>query len=297
MRCHALIVFGIAAVGLFAQEAGDMDAAYQNLKAAEAKKDPQQILEWAEKTSVAARKAAATPANDDDAKQAVSRAKQVDTYTEYSEYAAALQTQDPKMVIALVESIDKRNPKSQYLSLAWGPYLHAVQQGGDGAKTDAAAEHILENDPNNPDALLVAADYNMRVKKQPEKVIAYSTKLIETLNAGAKPEGMSDADWSKRKSTMLGVAYWMNGLSYTGEGKFTDADKALRAALPYIQDNKDLLATGLFNLGLVDYKLSRGNKAMLRDALKYSQQCAAMPSAVQSQAETNVKAIERELKK
>jgi len=298
MRCHALALFVFAATIVLAQDPNaDMDAAYQKLKAAEAAKDPRQILEWAEKTSDAARKAAAMPANNDDAKQAVSRAKQVDTYTEYSEYAAALQSQDPKMVIALVESIDKRNPKSQYLSQAWGPYLHAIQQGGDSAKTDAAAEHILENDPNNSEALLVAADYNLRVKKQPDKVIAYSDKLIEVLNGNAKPEGMSDADWQKRKNTMLGVAYWMSGLSNTSLGKFTQADKDLRAALPYIQENKDLLATGLFNLGLVDYKLSRTNKAMLRDALKYSEQCAAMSSPVQAQAETNVQAIQRELKR
>jgi tetratricopeptide (TPR) repeat protein len=280
---------------LLAADPHDMDAAYQNLKAAEGKKDPELVLIWAAKTSDLAREAAAKPPADDDAKQAVDRAKQVDTYTEYADYAAALGSTKPATTIALVESIEKRNPKSEYLSKAWGPYLRAEQQLGDPAKAGHAAETILEHDADNDEALLVAADYNLRVARKPDKVIEYSSHLTEVLSKKPKPDGITDADWEKRKGQMLGVAYWMSGISYVGEGKFAQGDKSLRAALPYIQSNKDLMATGLFHLGLADYKLSKGNKAMLRDALKYSEQSAALPGPMQAQAQTNATAIRREL--
>src|SRR5882762_2983941 len=108
----------------------DLDAAYSNLKAGEGKTDPDLVRKWSAATSAIARKIAAGPATSDEDKQSVDHAKQVDTYTEYSLYAAALQTTDPAKVADLVDALMERNPKSQYLPTLSGKYLTSLQQSG-----------------------------------------------------------------------------------------------------------------------------------------------------------------------
>jgi hypothetical protein len=87
-------------------DAMDIDAAYGNLKAAEAKKDAAAVLKWSVAASEIARKAAQQPKaadqEDDDFKRALDFAKQVDTYTEYALYATALTGTDPKLVLQLI---------------------------------------------------------------------------------------------------------------------------------------------------------------------------------------------------
>src|SRR5262249_30231163 len=103
---------------LIALDADDLDAAHNNLKAAEAKKDPDAVLQLSNQTSAIARKVidSKQPAEDvEDWKRRVDFAKQLDTYTEYAIYAAALQTTDPNKRIALGEGLFARNAKSQYM--------------------------------------------------------------------------------------------------------------------------------------------------------------------------------------
>src|SRR6266849_5027515 len=71
-----------------AADPDDLDAAYNNLKAGEGKTDPDLVKKWSAATSVIARKVAAGPSASDEDKQSVDHAKEVDTYTEYSIYAA-----------------------------------------------------------------------------------------------------------------------------------------------------------------------------------------------------------------
>ena len=49
----------------------------------------------------------------------------------------------------------------------------------------------------------------------------------------------------------------------------------------------------LFQLGVANFQLGKTgkNRALMREALKYSQQSAAMKSPVQTNAQNNVKAI------
>jgi tetratricopeptide (TPR) repeat protein len=171
-----------------------------------------------------------------------------------------------------------------------------LQQSGQAAQTGPAAEQVLAGDPKCDDALLFAADFNLN-QKHNDKAIDYAGQLAEAVKAKAKPEGVADADWEKAKNAKLGLAYWYSGLAYNAAGKFGDADKVLRQAIPLLQDNQQALGVGLFNLGLADYKMAKanGNKPLLQDALKYSQQSAAIKGPLQTQAAQNVKAIRGEL--
>ena len=139
------------------------DLAYNNLKAAEGKKDPALVKAWAQRTSAAARKVIAADKHaSEDEKQYLEYARELDIYTEYSVYAAALQSTDPAVIIDLTENLEQRNAKSQYLTKIYGRYLNALRQTGQVDKAGARAEQIAAADATNEDALLIAADYNLQ---------------------------------------------------------------------------------------------------------------------------------------
>ena len=266
----------------------DLDAAYCNLKAAEAKNDVDQMKKWAVRTSELARKNAHSAPAD--------YTKQVALYCEYSLYSAASHSTDAAKVVDLVETLERLNPQSQYLPKAYGNYLATLRKMGDVDKAGGAAEKLADRGVDNEDVLLVAADYNLQKKTQPEKVILYSSRLIETLRSKPKPEGVADADWEAKKQSLSGLANWMAGVTYSGQGNSEQADKYLRSALPNLKDEQ-LRAIGLFHLGLADYQLGKAakNRGLIQDALKYSQESAAIDSPIQAQAQKNTQALRAEL--
>ena len=286
-----------AAEKLLALDPGDVEIAHGALKAAEAKKDPDGIRKWAVITSDAARKMVASPQPKDEDeveewKRLVDFSKQVDTYTEYSMYAAALQTTDARKRIELFETIEKRNPQSQYVQQSLEPYLAALTMAGEKAKAAQVAEKAASSANAGEDVILAAASGAYEAKNF-EKASGYSEKLIALLNSKPKPETMAEADWHKKKNLMLGVAYWMNGVIQSNAGRWVEADKTLRTALPLSEENKALAAEALFHLGLANYKLGdkpQDSKRIL-EALQFNQRCAAIPGPFQAQARKNIAAI------
>ena len=295
-------ILAMAAMVCLAQEQSGTDAvvqAYNKLKAAEAAKDPAGIKQWAAETSRLAREAVKNAKDDEDGKKQADYARQVDIYTEYSLMAAAIQAKDPKDTVALVDQLRLQNSKSQYMTEAAGPYLNALRQTSGAEKAGEAATEILKDVPDNEDALLMAADLSQS-RKEPDKMLDYATRLVQVLQTKAAPAGVPAAEWEKQKNTKLGLGYWYQGLGYNSQEKFAEADKALRQAVPLLPAGSSVLGVGLFNLGLADYKLAKAtkgkpNRAMLEDALKYSQESAAIKSPSQGQAAENAKAIKGEL--
>jgi tetratricopeptide (TPR) repeat protein len=274
----------------------NLEAAYGSLKSAEAKSDPALIAKWAAETGRIAHAAAATsPAGDASAKARADYAKQVETYSEYAVYSAVLKTNDPAQIIMLVESLEQRSPQSSYLSQSYGRYLNALRQSGQPEKAAQAAEKQIARDPANEDALLVAAGYYMQ-QNQNAKAVDYASKLVTLMNGKQRPDN-ADADWQKRHNSTLGLGYWIEGVSSANSKEYAKADQSLRSALPLIKDNPEVLAIGLFHLGVADYQLGKikRSRALLQDALKYSQQSAALKSPLQQQAQGNVAAIRRQL--
>ncbi|MBV9035820.1 MAG: hypothetical protein JO182_15125 [Acidobacteriaceae bacterium] len=273
-----------------------IEVAYNNLKAAEAMNDAEAVMKWSAETSRAARKQLAGSQQGAVDQSRVDYAKQVDTYTEYSVYAMSAKTTEPAKIISLTESLEQRNPHSAYLSKGYGRYLNALRQSGQSEKAGTAAQHELERDPSNEDALVVAADYSMH-NKQYDQALEYSKKLAEVIQSKAKPEEINEADWDKKKQTLLPMAYWIEGTSHNAQSQFADADKVLRNALPLVQNDDRLQGMVLFQLGVANFQLGKASKntAMMRQALKFSQRSAALKSPVQADAQNNVKAISKAL--
>lgn len=275
---------------LLALDPQHVEAAHQNLKAAEMKKDPDLIRKWAGVTSEAAVKVAALPkpADEEEAEAWKARtdyATQVNTYTEYALYAAALQSADAAQRIALIEALEQQNPKSEYLPKTQHQLFLAYRQSGAADKALALAEKVVATDASNEDMLLVLAD-NALQKKEPEKVHSYSSKLVELMESKPKPEGVSDADWQNRRNTLVGLAHFMSGKQYYNQGRFPQADKSLRAALPLVQDNAALKPEVLYLLAFANYKMEK-----IQDAADFYKACAAIKSPFQALANRNLAAI------
>src|SRR5579864_841722 len=101
----------------------DLDLAYNNLKAAEGKGDPDLVKTWSTRTSENARKITAKAPADDEEKDRAKYAKQLDSYCEYALSAVVAKASEPKKVVELVEALEQLNPKSQYLEHVSGVYL------------------------------------------------------------------------------------------------------------------------------------------------------------------------------
>ena len=274
----------------------DMDLAYYALKAAVAKEDVEQTKKWSARTSESARKAIAAakaPANDEE-KQELEYTKQVDTYAEYGLYVVALKAKDPKETIELVDALGKLNVKSQYLPLVSGNYFTALEKAGEGAKACPAAERF-SNGTKNAEAMLFAADCAMRGQRA-AAVVTYGSKALEAISSRQKEEGMSDADWTSKKDSILGSANWYIGVGYSLEGKYGPANKSLRAALPMLK-GEQLRGMALFYLGLANYSLGKtiGDKGQMRQGMQFFQQSAAITNPMQDQASTNARLVLTEL--
>ena len=282
---------------LLALDPADVEDAHPCLKAAlEVKRDPDLVLKWAVIASDAARKVAQSPKPADadevgDWTKRVDFAKQVDIYTEYAIYAMVLQTPDPKQKILLGEALEQRNPQSQYLPQVAEQLFNAYARTGDNAKALALAEQTLEKDQSNAEMLLIVAD-NYRSKKQDDKVADLTGKALQLAASKPKPEGVSDADWATWRTQIAGRANYVMGITYAALDKWAPTDRALRAALPDLNASPEMKAETLFYLGLANYNLAEaGDTQRARDALHFSDQCAAFPGPYQARARANAKAI------
>ncbi len=278
----------------------DYEAAYANLKAAEGKKDSEGVLKWAVTTSDAARQEVRRPKRsgetDDDFKRAVDFAKQIDVYAEYSLSATALTETDAAKSIRLIDALEQRNPQSQYFASTLPKYAWAARHANQLPNAVALGERAWSRGVFDEDLLLTMADYHMQQKKDPEKVILYSEKIVEVLAAKPKLEGVADADWEKKKTSTLGLAHWMAGITLAGQNKQPETDKALRAALPYIKGNDQLSGPALFYLGLANYQMGKGKSApQLADAVNFMQQSAAIKGAFQAKAQSNLAVMRKEV--
>ncbi|HYL74135.1 MAG TPA: hypothetical protein VEU96_07995 [Bryobacteraceae bacterium] len=273
-----------------ASDPADLDLAYNNLKAAEAKDDPDLVKTWATRTSANARKITSKAPADDDEKQRAEYAKQLDGYCEYALSAVVAKASDPKKVVELVEALEQLNPKSKYLEHVSGVYLVDLAKTGQAAKQCGAAERLGAANSKDVDALIFAADCNLR-GNHAERAIAEATRVLEAL--GSK----TDAEVSNRKGALAGRANWIAGLAYGSQQKWGLANKSLRAALPAVKGDPQLAAAAYFSLGLANYNMGKavGDKGQTREGLQFFQQCAEIKSSFQDQAAKNVRTIKVEL--
>lgn len=279
----------------------DLETAYQSLKAAtEAKKDAAEIKKLAAEAYALAHPVSSAPAPDTETEKEawttrVAHAREIETYSEYALYSAAVRS--PAAVqVDLFATLEQQNPKSKYFDEGYARYFAALNQMGEAEKIPAIAEKGIANLPNNADLLLVLANLAMN-RKQSDRAIGYAQRLVAALEQrSAKPETMSAADWERKRNSSLGRGHWIAGVLNAEKASYAAANKELRAALPLIKGNEDMLATALYYLGLANYQIGRLtlNKAQVLEAAKFSEQAGAMNSPLAAQARHNALAMRNE---
>jgi len=226
----------------------------------------------------------------DNWKKRVEMAKQVDSFVEYALYSTATGAPADKTV-ALVDALMEINPKSQYINSALALYLPAASKAGGAKAVIPAAQKVLKIAPQNEDALFYLAEG--------QQSGAYGNQLANVMRTKAKPEGVSDADWNKKKNMYMGHGlYWAGATACSDKARpdWMGCDKNLRAALPFMNDEATLRGQTLFFLGLANYNIFKltTDRTKLNDAVKFSEQSAALSHPMQGQAATNAQAMKRE---
>ncbi len=286
---------------ILAAEPDNSPAAYNGLQAEEQKGDAAAIIDWANRTVVAAHKAIESKKPEGDAEAAnwaadVDFAKQVILRCEYSFYASALKMNDPASITALYQGLEKLNPQSKYIPMAGPRYFVALLQQNNLAKAREFAEAAAARDQASSDILLFLADASLKAQEN-DKAAAYAARITATLPAETAPAGPGAAEWEARKRTTLGRAHWISGMASSAKQDWAGTEKAMRAALPLVEGEatlKELLPSTYFFLGMANYSLARGAKpdaARRAEARQYFTLCAATASPYQEQATKNLAAI------
>ena len=267
--------------------AEELDDSYTAFKEAAAAKNADQIKKMAPETYKLAKteEQAKEPADAslvDNWKQRIEFAKQVENFVEYTVYTTTLADAKP------TDDLLELNAKSTYLNTGTPAYLAALGKNGGSKAQIAAANKILAANPNNEDALFTAAEGSQNP--------ALANRLITLLKTKAKPEGVADADWTRKKDTMTGHSYFIVGVGACRGNDWGNCDRTLRTALPMIAKEPAYNGQALFYLGLANYQLGKliNDRSKIAEAARFSEQAAAIPGPLQAQASQNAVAMKRE---
>ncbi|HEX5226408.1 MAG TPA: hypothetical protein VFW44_01805, partial [Bryobacteraceae bacterium] len=235
---------------------------------------------------------AKAPANDDD-KHQLEYAKEVGEYADYGLYVVALKAQ-PKEEVDLIDTLIKQDPQSQYLPEVANSYFAALTKAGESGKICGMADRMAVG--KNAEAMLEAADCAWRGNKA-ASVISFAGRATEALNTRAKREGVSDSEWATEKAGLIGMAQFYTGVGNAMEMRWGPANRALKAALPSLKGNQAYYGVALFDLGLANYQIGKpiGDRAQMREGLKYFQESAGIAGPMQDQASRNAKLVLGEL--
>ncbi len=246
----------------------DLEVAYLAIQALEGKGDAPGLIALVEKTNVLANKAASAPkpAEADQAeswKRDADFAAQVKQFNEHALYATAVKAATPQAKIQLLDALRKNYPGGQFDKALDPIYFYAYQQTGDNAKMLASAEAALANDPANETYLYLIAEANSDpAKGKLDDVQKNAQKILDTLPAKPKPEGVADDAWNTNKNTYLGLAHSLMGRSLAGQGKCPAAVKELQTATTSLKGNDQALAPVYYFLGFCSARLERHKEAL-----------------------------------
>jgi hypothetical protein len=298
MRILVLTLAALVPAGLIIAAPDTVDDSLQSLRDAVSKKDAAQIKTLAVQTFEAASKVIAGPTPETEIdKETVNEAREAQSFAEYALFSTALES-EPAVRLDLLAALSQESPTSKYLNDGYVYYFQALAQTGGAAKIPAVAEKALKGLPGSPDVLAELLDLASQTS-QNDKAVDYAQRLIAVLGKRAQSEIMPDADWQKKKNAMLGRAHLICGVVYVAQTHYYHADQELRLALPLVKGDDPQTATALFNLGLANYQLgvTGMDKAKVLEAMRFSQQCAAIRSQFQDQALHNVQAMKTQAAK
>ena len=141
---------------------------------------------------------------------------------------------------------------------------------------------------------------NSSSKKQTDRALAFAKRLTaavsKTYPAGGHVRRRLGSQTQHRTRQR---SHWIAGVVEAQKSSFFDADKDLRAALPLVAGNQSRKASALFYLGLANYQLGKMTmkKSQILEAVKFSQDAAAIQGPLTQQAWHNAQVMKDEAAK
>ncbi len=164
--------------------------------------------------------------------------KEIKDPAEYNAYVGAVQQTDPNAKVSGLESFLQQYPNSVMKEDALELLMATYQQTGNNAKTEEAANRVLQANPNNLRALALlaytkraAAESGQNAQQNLTQGAQFAQQGLQALNTAPKPEGMSDADWQKLKTQTSDIFHGVIGLAALQNKDYKAAQENLLIAV------------------------------------------------------------------
>src|SRR5271169_289194 len=166
---------------------------------------------------------------------------QIKDPAEYNAYVNAVQQSDPAAKAAAIEAFLQTYPNTVMKEDALVSLMGAYQQAGNAQKTVDTANRVLQANPNNIRALALLAYYYRSLASQggadaaknADLAMQYGQKGLDALPNTPKPEGMSDADFTKFHNELGGIFDGAVGFAALQKKDLATAQKDLREAVEH----------------------------------------------------------------
>ncbi len=172
---------------------------------------------------------------------AAAQKPQIKDPAEYNAYVNAVQQTDPAAKAQAIEAFLQTYSNSVMKEDALVSLMGAYQQAGNAQKTVDTANRVLQANPNNIRALALLAYYyrNMASQggadaaKNVDLTMQYGQKGLDALPNTPKPEGMSDADFTKFHNELGAIFEGAVGFGALQKKDLPTAQKDLRSAVEH----------------------------------------------------------------
>ena len=201
---------------------------------------------------------------------------QIKDPAEYNAYVNAVQQTVPAAKAQALEAFLQTYPNSVMKVDSLVTLMGAYQQAGNASKTIDTASRILQADPNNVRALALLAYYYRSLAaqggadaaKNAEQSAQYGQRGIDALPNTPKPEGMSDADFTKFHNELMGIFDGAVGFNALQKKDLALAQKDLREA---VQDESQPNIADIYPLATADLEAKPMNPEGFWFAIKAAQ--------------------------
>jgi len=163
--------------------------------------------------------------------------KEIKDPAEYNAYVGAVQQSDPAAKVSGLEAFLTQYPNSVMKEDALELLMGAYQQTGNSAKTLETAQKVLQANPCNLRALALLTYTKQMMNTGPNaqqnltEAGQTGEKGLQCVQTATKPEGTSDADWTKLKATTQGIFNNAAGMAAYQAKDYAKAQQFLRAAV------------------------------------------------------------------
>jgi tetratricopeptide (TPR) repeat protein len=173
---------------------------------------------------------------------------QAKTQPEFDAYRAAVAGTDPAALEKAADDFATKFPTSELKVLLYRNVMRAYQNANDSEHMLAVAQKVLALDPDDPEALVGAAeviiertrDTDIDKDQRFDEGIKDAQKSIQTVETDVIiPAGTPQEKIDQYKASLKSTAYSLIGTAQFGEEKYADAEANYRKALDIYPQNPD----------------------------------------------------------